>query len=264
MNIAVCLSVVLCLLHSGQALDPAPVCPQVKCSTICKEYVYEDGCQTCTCKACEPVLCKMYCANGWALNEDGCEICKCKPCKPVLCRMYCRHGWAVNEDGCEICKCKKCEPVLCKMKCPYGWAVGKDGCEICKCKMELPCDGASPLQNKDGKNLYCGRGGERCPDNSYCEIHPTDLYAVCCSKCSPVLCDLYCKNGFKVDNNGCETCSCRQCPKGVELVSCFTNPCNGAICSDPSAKTCKANYCGGCNAVWYDSNNEVVSCNTKG
>lgn len=28
-----------------------------------------------------------------------------KECKPVLCRMYCKNGWQVGPDGCEICAC---------------------------------------------------------------------------------------------------------------------------------------------------------------
>lgn len=29
-------------------------------------------------KSCEPVRCKMYCADGWQQGPDGCDICRCK------------------------------------------------------------------------------------------------------------------------------------------------------------------------------------------
>jgi len=29
------------------------------------------------------------------------------------------------------------------------------------------------------------------------------------TQCQPVTCELYCRNGFKTDANGCEICSCR-------------------------------------------------------
>ncbi|XP_005092667.1 antistasin isoform X1 [Aplysia californica] len=28
--------------------------------------------------ACPPVLCKMFCFNGFALGADGCPVCKCQ------------------------------------------------------------------------------------------------------------------------------------------------------------------------------------------
>merc|ERR1712154_519186 len=30
-------------------------------------------------KQCRPVLCKMFCLNGWATGDDGCPICMCAP-----------------------------------------------------------------------------------------------------------------------------------------------------------------------------------------
>lgn len=41
-----------------------------------------------------------------------------------------------------------------------------------------PCSYGSPLSEP----ANCGRGGERCPENHYCEIAPNDVYAVCCRK----------------------------------------------------------------------------------
>ncbi|XP_065058319.1 agrin-like isoform X3 [Rhopilema esculentum] len=46
-----------------------------------------------------------------------------------------------------------------------------------------PCFGlASPLKNSKGKTLCCGRCSQRdvCPKDSFCHIHPTDRFSVCC------------------------------------------------------------------------------------
>ena len=44
-----------------------------------------------------------------------------------------------------------------------------------------------------------------------------------------------------------------ECADGSTLVSCFVDPCQVNTCS--SATVCEANYCGGCQAEFYDSSN---------
>ena len=41
------------------------------------------------------------------------------------------------------------------------------------------------------------------------------------------------------------------CPSGATVIECDGNPCDTATCSAKDA-TCVPNYCGGCNAVFYD------------
>merc|ERR1712154_423238 len=58
----------------------------------------------------------------------------------------------------------------------------------------------------------------------------------------------------------------QQCPNGECLnpisgicehgVSCFVNPCEVNIC--PLAAICEANYCGGCHAVFKDTNGNII------
>jgi hypothetical protein len=38
-----------------------------------------------------------------------------------------------------------------------------------------PCKGGVSIPGS-----YCGMGGQPCPVDSYCDIHPADAYAVCC------------------------------------------------------------------------------------
>ena len=47
------------------------------------------------------------------------------------------------------------------------------------------------------------------------------------------------------------------CSDGTPMVSCFTDPC-GECPNYPNAR-CEANYCGGCNAVYYDENGNNVT-----
>ena len=57
---------------------------------------------------CQPVLCELFCENGFATGEDGCAVCSCAPpanCEPVLCELFCENGFATGEDGCEVCSC---------------------------------------------------------------------------------------------------------------------------------------------------------------
>lgn len=42
------------------------------------------------------------------------------------------------------------------------------------------------------------------------------------------------------------------CANGEQVVQCFVDPCAVSRC-DVAGATCQANYCGGCNAQWYDA-----------
>ena len=55
------------------------------------------------------------------------------------------------------------------------------------------------------------------------------------------------------------------CPNGEEEVNCFADPCSLASeCKGNPSATCKSNYCGGCNGVFYDNEGNVVDCEAHG
>ncbi|MED5465824.1 MAG: EGF domain-containing protein [Myxococcota bacterium] len=54
------------------------------------------------------------------------------------------------------------------------------------------------------------------------------------------------------------------CPGGAPPFSCLRDPCDLAECKSHPNAVCEANYCGGCNAVFYDSSGEVVTCDDQG
>ena len=47
------------------------------------------------------------------------------------------------------------------------------------------------------------------------------------------------------------------CNDGSQPVNCFADPCQVSACDYPGAE-CVANYCGGCNAEWYDETGAQV------
>ncbi len=51
------------------------------------------------------------------------------------------------------------------------------------------------------------------------------------------------------------------CTDGTQPVQCFVDPCNVSSCGVSGAE-CQANYCGGCNAEWYDEGGSRV-CESK-
>ena len=49
-----------------------------------------------------------------------------------------------------------------------------------------------------------------------------------------------------------------ECPSGVPMVQCFADPCSVTQCPQYPDATCNADYCGGCNARFYDNNIEIT------
>lgn len=49
------------------------------------------------------------------------------------------------------------------------------------------------------------------------------------------------------------------CPPGVEYVECLVNPCNNPPPGCESYR-CEPNYCGACNATYYDQQNRPIDC----
>ena len=50
-----------------------------------------------------------------------------------------------------------------------------------------------------------------------------------------------------------------QCPPDKPLVNCFVDPCQFAKCSAHPKAKCSADYCGGCNARFFDSKGNKVT-----
>ncbi|XP_071940936.1 SCO-spondin-like, partial [Antedon mediterranea] len=50
------------------------------------------------------------------------------------------------------------------------------------------------------------------------------------------------------------------CPDGIPVVNCLVDPCQFAECPASPSALCVSNFCGNCNAVFYDNNGNQVNC----
>ncbi|EGD73284.1 hypothetical protein PTSG_05000 [Salpingoeca rosetta] len=135
---------------------------------------------------------------------DGCNTCSVAGGKPYLCTLR-----ACAEDSMEEPRCLEMLPDSC-----VRWF---DGCNECTI-------------NEDGLEACtrraCGPGILQQPR---CLEHT----------CSDVLCDLYCENGFKRDENGCEMCECKEEP--CPVLRCM-GPCEyGYAVDEDGCDTCECN-----------------------
>ncbi|XP_057305080.1 uncharacterized protein LOC130642030 [Hydractinia symbiolongicarpus] len=51
-----------------------------------------------------------------------------------------------------------------------------------------------------------------------------------------------------------------RCPPGVPVAMCAENPCDVKSCPAHNDAKCKPNFCGGCNARFYNAENKLVNC----
>ncbi|XP_035663466.1 uncharacterized protein LOC118407154 [Branchiostoma floridae] len=56
----------------------------------------------------------------------------------------------------------------------------------------------------------------------------------------------------------------RECPDGMPMVQCMLDPCDVATCPGNPRARCEHNFCGGCNAVFYDKTGAMADCNGDG
>ena len=49
------------------------------------------------------------------------------------------------------------------------------------------------------------------------------------------------------------------CPPGVPIVFCFADPCQVNSCPNFPEAECQSNYCGGCNALFFDADGNEVT-----
>ena len=139
-------------------------------------------------------------------------------------------------DPCDVTTC----PAFPEAKCRSDFC---GGCNahffIRKREVTAKCQQIKPCFRQGGKDLgiNCGRGTTgKCPGSSYCDIHPTDVFATCCC------------------NDTAATC-----PDCTAPVQCLVDPCDVTTClAYPNAK-CRSDYCGGCNARFFVRRREVTA-----
>lgn len=73
-------------------------------------------------------------------------------------------------------------------------------------------------------------------------------------------------NGLEFLNSRTRCCGDEcECTGGKEMVQCFVDPCEAATaCNDETAVRCEPNYCGGCNAEYFNDRDERVCAGPRG
>lgn len=107
-------------------------------------------------------------------------------CKPVLCRMYCLNGWAKDSNGCDKCECAEIET---PDHCCHGEDDSSVECMACSQKMSVAqyCDEnpnyfgcqSSDITDKHGccedDTAECLACALKISVEQYCELKPTSL-----------------------------------------------------------------------------------------
>ena len=88
-----------------------------------------------------------------------------------------------------------CSDFMCDLYCgEHGYEVDENGCEMCSCVEHV--DDIDDYDDVDGVD----------EDESNADDDEEDGTED--ADCPDVMCEMYCKHGFEVDENGCEICSC--------------------------------------------------------
>lgn len=229
-----------------QCIDCSPTdCPQEPNTCPDGEEIYTPP--TSCCAICLPSLAL---APGPVLVESSPQ--ESEPCQPVMCMLYCENGFSHNENGCDVCSCCECEAVVCyghqrrslipgtETNCCGGSyeCIDVDEGDIltdpCACPLVF-CLSDQFAKLIPGTEGNCCGGTYECVScsNTKCEqaTCSTDEEIECCAtcagepypsppqpkpeECSQVMCMMYCEFGFSQGKNGCPICACNSAPEEI-------------------------------------------------
>ncbi|XP_071954539.1 uncharacterized protein [Antedon mediterranea] len=181
---------------------------------------------------------------------------------PVQC-TECVSSWGKEfssgetwiEDGCRECLCTSKQTKTCRtIQCPTNTDPIPDGCRLvpstegcCNLKVSCECEVTS------GSNYCFACALATCPANpqAACKVNK-------CNGCNAVFYDefdkpVHCQYLPPLHN----------CPAGLDHMQCFINPCANAQCAARPDALCRPNYCGTCHPEFFDTNGQLVNCDTQ-
>ncbi|XP_072014296.1 uncharacterized protein [Amphiura filiformis] len=230
------------------------------------------------------------CVNGQCVDGLDSYDCTCNPgwtgtnCDQrggITCaNVRCANGAACRESNTgPVCVCPAgFTGTLCDTQsCPSGVPVVDcflDPCQFTRCSaypnarcVSNYCGGCNADFYVNDVKLTTQQCADVCPPGLIydCFVDPCQLTscpaysnARCvsiydsCGRCNAVFFD----NDIQLT---AEQCTVQPCPPGVPVFNCLVDPCQFATCLPFPDARCLSNYCGGCNAVFYDNGVQLTT-----
>ncbi|XP_077862410.1 uncharacterized protein LOC100376606 [Saccoglossus kowalevskii] len=233
------------------------------------------------------------CASMPCLNGGSCESLPWADDMPVDRRYRCHCAMGFTGQHCEQPSgANPCVPDPCLNGASCRPAPGNYGTNTgpyyCACPSNFYGANCEHQMVSECASMPCLNGGT-CESLPWADDMPVDRRYRCqCTThftghlCGTPVDQITCSHAGKVYGEGetmpsddnCNTCTCQHgmractemycgCPNGQTPVNCLVDPCVGVLCGDDPDAECRANYCGRCNAEFYDKNGDKIDCEAK-
>ncbi|XP_072040247.1 zonadhesin-like isoform X2 [Amphiura filiformis] len=228
-----------CVCDDGFIFEGDLCIPESKCGCVDENRKYQlQGTSVISVDCAQNCICAQ---NGWVCENHGCDgntECTERDGKRGC---YCQQGFVKQAGGC----------------------VDEALTYVCEHEtMDLKCEGQFIYVTSA---LYGRQDSIKCPSSAItttacaAENSLEVVQNLCNGK---ETCQVQASNGVFGDPCGGTvkyleinySCVTDVCPAGVPVVRCVADPCTVTSCTKYPDVTCQANYCGGCNAEFYDTN----------